>query len=86
MNPMLKATGARRLKPKYDKQLSNFAFNFNLRRNIKTYYSKNMQQAQRFNVDNVTLGRAGGVFRTRTSTRPMLNRRTESARPSEHSP
>ena len=53
---------------------------------FKTYYSKNMQQAQRFNVDNVTLGRAGGVFRTSTSTPPKLNRRTESARPYEHSP
>jgi hypothetical protein len=29
---MLKAFGLKRLKPEYEKMLSNFAFNFNLRR------------------------------------------------------
>jgi len=80
-----------RLKPIYDTLLSSVAFNFNLRHYImdwacpgslgdlkefKTYYSKNMQQAQRFNVDNATLGRAGWVFKTSTSTstRPTVIR------------
>ena len=31
MKPLLKAPGAKRLKPKCDKLLSSFAFNFNLR-------------------------------------------------------
>ena len=32
MGPMLKPSGTARLKPNHDKLLSNFAFNFNLRR------------------------------------------------------
>jgi len=32
INPMLKPPGIKRLKLKCDEQLSNFAFNFNLRR------------------------------------------------------
>jgi len=32
VKPTLKAPGSRRLKLKYDRLLSNFAFNFNLRR------------------------------------------------------
>jgi hypothetical protein len=34
MKPVLKATGAKRLKLKYDEPLSNYASNFNLRRYV----------------------------------------------------
>ena len=35
IKPNLKAPGSKRLKLKYDEPLSNFAFNFNLRRYIE---------------------------------------------------
>ena len=35
IKPTLKALGAEHMKPKYDDRLSNFAFNFNLRRYTK---------------------------------------------------
>jgi len=37
MKPVLKAPGSKRLKPKYDNLLSNFAFKFNLRHYIEGY-------------------------------------------------
>jgi len=38
MKPTLIAPGSKRLKLKYDKLLSNLAFNFNLRRYIKVWF------------------------------------------------
>jgi hypothetical protein len=37
IRPTLKAPGAQRLKLKYEESLSNFAFNFNLRRYIPAF-------------------------------------------------
>jgi hypothetical protein len=45
MKPMLKATGTRRLKLECDEPLSNFAFNFNLRRYKKAIREEVAQRA-----------------------------------------
>ena len=58
MKPTLKPPGTKRLKPKYDEPLSNFAFKFNLRRYITerttTPYMTKYERAR-------ILGRGGGI-------------------------
>jgi hypothetical protein len=60
------------LKLNYFASLSNFAFNFDLRRYMKEDF------------DNAIKDKAGGVLRT--STRSTLNRRANYAPLREHSP
>ena len=81
---MLKAPGTKRLKLKCDSPLSNFAFNFNLRR-----YILSAEQLRAHLGGWLGDAEAGGVLRTSTHDSSTLIPPTnpvQSARLYEHSP
>jgi hypothetical protein len=72
MKPTLKAPGSQRLKLKYDETLSNFGFNFNLRRYITAAATEINAAASAGNKlddvdpDGILTLMAGGSVRTST--------------------
>ena len=94
VKPTLKAPGIKLLNLEYDKPLSKSAFKFNLRRYTAgsvahvfpdTPHARAAAYADRPCISYFTVDQAG-VFIFRASPRPMLKRRTDSARLHEHSP
>jgi hypothetical protein len=71
-SPKLKAPGTKRLKLKYDRLLSSFAFNFNLRRS--------MQGIARIGTQLCIPSQARGLLRTSKHSTDVVFTRTASAR------
>ena len=84
IKPTLKAPGTKRLKLECDEPLSNFGFNFNLRRYIMgSELFLFVLPGDGFDLASVDDDKVAGFLRT--STRPMLSSSSSSARLYEHS-